>query len=73
MGEARERLREWWPAPAVLVALALAPEGKPFEIEVDLGGVPSDVWRWLNPLVLRAARCRGAPLAPTDGTLDGPA
>lgn len=42
--------------PAV-VALAEAPEGERFEIEVELAGVPDEVSRWLNPLVPRVLRC----------------
>lgn len=55
--EARDRLAEWGPVPGVLAALAEAPEGEPFELEVELGGVPGEVARWLNPLVLRVLRC----------------
>src|SRR5205814_8254970 len=50
--EARDLLVEWWPVPEVLAALAEAPEGEPFELEVELGGIPGEVARWLNPLVL---------------------
>jgi hypothetical protein len=32
-------------------------EGEPFDLEVELGGVPGEVARWLNPLVLRVLRC----------------
>jgi hypothetical protein len=31
-------------------------EGEPFELEVELGGVPEQVARWLNPLVLGVLR-----------------
>ena len=54
--QARDRLAEWWPVPEVLAGLAAAPEGEPFELEVELGGVPGEVARWLNPLVLRVIR-----------------
>jgi hypothetical protein len=50
-------LAEWWPVPGVLAALAEAPKEEPFELEVELGGVPAEVARWLNPLVLRVLRC----------------
>jgi hypothetical protein len=40
----------------LLAALAEAPDGEPFELEVELGGIPGDVGRWLNPLVLRVLR-----------------
>jgi hypothetical protein len=43
--------------PEVVAALAEAPEGEPFELEVERGGVPVVVARWLNPLVLRVLRC----------------
>ncbi len=33
--------------------LAEAPEGEPLELEVELGGAPGEVARWLNPVVLR--------------------
>ena len=43
--------------PELLAALAEAPEGEPFELEVELGAPWGEVARWLNPLVLRALRC----------------
>jgi hypothetical protein len=55
--EARDLLAEWWPVPYILTALAEAPEGEPFELEVEFGGVPGEVARWLNPIVLRVLRC----------------
>ncbi len=55
--EARRLLAEWWPVPEVVAALDEAPEDEPFELEVELGGVPEEVARWLNPLVLRVVRC----------------
>ncbi len=53
----RRSLCEWWPVVEVLAALAEAPEGEPFELEVEFGGVPEEIARWLNPLVLRVLRC----------------
>ena len=55
--EARDLLVEWWPVPEVVAALGEATEDKPLGLEVELGGVPADVARWLNPLVLRVLRC----------------
>jgi hypothetical protein len=43
--------------PEVLGALGEAIEGEPFELEVELGGVPGDVPRRLSPLVPRVLRC----------------
>jgi len=44
-------------SPEILTALAEAREGEPFELEVELGGVPDEVARWLNPVVCRILRC----------------
>jgi len=55
--EARDLLAEWWPVPVVVAALGEAQEEEPFELEVELGGVPGEVARWLNPLVLSVLRC----------------
>jgi hypothetical protein len=65
--EARDKLAEWWPVPEVVAALAEAPEGEPFELEVELGGVPREVARWLNPLVLRVLRASEVRLKPPTG------
>lgn len=52
-----DRLAELWPVPEVTAALAEAAEGEPLEISVELGGIPGEVARWLNPVVLRVRRC----------------
>ena len=57
-----------------LTALAEAREGEPFELEVELGGVPDEVARWLNPrrlphppLRLRSSRGPARRIPPPSG------